>query len=246
MSNQSSDSIEITLPEGISDTIDTLDVALMLCHECVDDAHVDVAGVMMPTSTDDLQLVASSNDSPRIVELFKLQLLEGPSRECFRAGAITNHLFAADDTKWPQLATQAEEQGFSTMHCLPMRVGEQTIGVLNCFASNERWLGDHDFALVQNMADIATVAICKAELAQEARKLNLQLSYALESRVSIEQAKGVVSQSTDGNMDEAFLQIRLYARNQNLGLTAVAKSIAAGTLETSDILLANLNSKKSK
>ena len=246
MSNKTSDPIQVVLPEGISETIEALDVALMLCHECVDDAHVDVAGVMMPTTTGDLQLVASSSDSPRIVDLFGLQLMEGPSSECFRAGAITNHLFSADNNKWPQLAARANEQGFSTMHCLPMRVGDQTIGVLNCFASNERWLGDHDVALVQNMADIASVAICETELALEARKLNLQLSYALESRVFIEQAKGVVSQSTDGNMDEAFRQIRFYARNQNLGLTAVAKSIADGTLDTSDILLANANSKQGK
>lgn len=246
MSNEISDSIEVVLPDGLSETIAALDVAVMLCHECVEDAQVDVAGVMLPTTTDSLQLVASSSESPRILELFELQLREGPSAACFQNGPIVNHLFSADDEKWPLLASRALEQGFSTMHCIPMRMNEQTIGVLNCFASNERWLGDHDLALVQNMADIATVAICETESALKAQKLNLQLSYALESRVVIEQAKGVVSHSTNGNIEEAFRQIRLYARNHNLGLTTVAHSIRTGSLSANDILQANANFKKAK
>ena len=246
MSDETSESREIALPDGISETIDALDVAVMLCHQCVDDAHVDVAGVMLPTTSGDLQLAASTSELPRILELFELQLREGPSAQCFQDGPITNYLFSANDEKWPQLAARAVEQGFSTMHCLPMRLNGQTVGVLNCFASNERWLGDHDESLVQNMADIATIAICESQLALQAKKLNLQLSYALESRVIIEQAKGVVSQSTNGSIEEAFRQLRLYARNHNLGLTPVANSICAGSLQASDILNANLNFKKAK
>lgn len=236
--------IQVVLPEGDHQDVDIFDVSLMLCLQCVEDAHVDVAGVMLHTSEGLLQWVASSNESPRMLELFELQLEEGPSAECFSNGPISNHLFEADDTQWPKLSARAIEQGFSTMHCIPMRLEEKTIGVLNCFASNQRWLGEHDLALVQDMADIATVAIFQSQLAFDATKLNEHLAIALESRVVIEQAKGITSQSLDGDIEAAYREIRAYARNNNLGLSKVARDVCDGTLLPASLIEANANKSK--
>ena len=244
MSNKPSETVQVVLPDGEIEEVDIYDVSLMLCQQCVDDARVDVAGVMLTTSAGQMELVASSNESPRLQELFNLQLQEGVSVECFSTGPIVNHLFGAGDTRWPQLATRANEQGFTTMHCIPLRLEEQTIGVLNCFATNERWLGEHDLALVQDMADNATIAIFKSQLAFDATKLNEQLSRALESRIVIEQAKGIISQSLEGDIEAAFQQIRTYARNNNFGLTKVAREVISGSLAPASIIDANL--KKSK
>ncbi len=236
--------IQVVLPKGDHQDVDIYDVSLMLCLQCVEDAHVDVAGVMLHTSEGLLQWVASSNESPRMLELFELQLEEGPSAECFKSGPISNHLFEVGNTQWPKLSARAIEQGFSTMHCIPMRLEEKTIGVLNCFASNERWLGDHDLALVQDMADIATIAIFESQLAFDATKLNEHLATALESRIVIEQAKGIMSQSLEGDIEAAFQQIRAYSRNNNLGLSKVARDVCDGTLLPASLIEAN--AKKSK
>lgn len=130
------------------------------------------------------------------------------------------------------------------MHCIPMKCEEKTIGVLNCFASNERWLGEHDMALVQDMADIATVAIIESQLAFDASKLSEQLTNALQSRIVIEQAKGILSQSLDGDIEGAFHQIRTYSRNNNLGLSKVCRDICGGTLLPASVIEANLNKSK--
>ena len=245
MSNEPSESVQVVLPDGEIEEVDIYDVSLMLCQQCVDDVHVDVAGVMLTTTAGQMELVASSNESARLQELFTLQLREGASVECFNTGPIVNHLFEAGDTRWPELTTRASEQGFSTMHCIPLRIEEQTIGVLNCFATNKRWLGEHDLALVQDMADNATIAIFKSQLVFDATKLNEQLSIALESRVIIEQAKGIVSQSLDGDIDKAFQQLRAYARNNNFGLSKVAREVVSGSLAPASIIDANLKKSKS-
>ncbi len=230
MTMDSKEPVQVVLPEGEYEDVDIFDISLLLCHQCVDDAHVDVAGVMLTTSAGQLELVASSTDSPRIKELLALQLREGPSVECFRSGPIVNHVFSAEDTRWPKLTHQALDQGFSSMHCIPMRLEKKTIGVLNCFASHERWLGDHDMALVQDMADNATIAIFGSQQAFDATKLSQQLEVALESRIVIEQAKGILSQSLDGDIEEAFRQLRSYARNKNFRIARVASDVCGGTL----------------
>lgn len=245
MSIEPSESVQVVLPDGEIEEFDIYDVSLMLCQQCVDDAHVDVAGVMLTTTAGQMELVASSNESPRLQELFKLQLREGASVECFNSGPIVNHLFESGDSRWPELTTSASEQGFSTMHCIPLRIEEQTIGVLNCFATNKRWLGEHDLALVQDMADNATIAIFKSQLAFDATKLNDQLRIALESRIIIEQAKGIVSQSLDGDIEAAFQQLRAYARNNNFGLSKVAREVVSGILVPTIIIDANLKKSKS-
>ena len=60
--------------------------------------------------------------------------------------------------------------------------------------------------------------------------LNEQLSNALNSRIIIEQAKGMVSQATACDMDQAFGRLRTYSRNHNLRLTVVATSVVHGEI----------------
>jgi AmiR/NasT family two-component response regulator len=62
----------------------------------------------------------------------------------------------------------------------------------------------------------------------DAQTLNDQLSHALNSRVIIEQAKGMVSQATSCNMDAAFDKLRTYARSHNARLTDVAEAVVSG------------------
>ena len=245
MSKDPKESVRVTLPPSDVGEVDIFDVSLMLSEQCVEDIHVDVAGVMLTTAAGELELVAASSESTRIRDLFELQLREGAGAACFESGPIVNHLFKGEDAQWPKLTARALEQGFSTMHCIPMRLEDKTIGVLGCFATNQRWLGEHDLALVQDMADIATVAIFQSQLAFDATRLSEQLTIAFESRVVIEQAKGIVSQSLDGDIDEAFQQIRAYARNHNLGLRKVAGDISGGVIAPEEVIAANLKKSES-
>ena len=65
--------------------------------------------------------------------------------------------------------------------------------------------------------------------------MNNQLSIALNSRIIIEQAKGMVAQATNCDMDHAFERLRAHARNHNLGLTVVATSIVQGDFTGNDL-----------
>ena len=76
----------------------------------------------------------------------------------------------------------------------------------------------------QAFADVATIAVLQHRAVLEAQVLNDQLNYALNSRIVIEQAKGVLSERAGLNMEQAFAVLRNHARNHNLRLVDVAQT----------------------
>ena len=230
----------VALPEGISDSVTALDVALMFCHQCVEGAKVDVASVMLLAPGGVWQLVATSDESPRMLELMQIQVSDESRIDRDEQGAFVNRELKATDGKYPHFSPRALAQGFASMHVLPLRYQNRVVGVVSLLATHVRGLDEHDLVWLQHMADIAALAIINARTAVEAQRLSAQLNAALQSRVVIEQAKGIVSQFTNGSIDEAFRQIRLYARNSNLGLSAVAGAVINGSLKASTIFDQNI------
>jgi GAF domain-containing protein len=226
----------VELADNLVDHYDVIDVLTVLSDRCVEAIDVDAAGVMLASPAGELQFVASSSESMRVLELFQVQANEGPCVDCFRDGhAIINHSLADSHDRWPNFTPRALEQGFRSVHCLPMRLRGRTIGALNLFRTLQGPLGDDDVVVAQGLADVATIAILQHRSSLDADVLNDQLSNALNSRIIIEQAKGIVSQSESCDMDEAFGRLRSQARNHNEGLTEIAYRVVHGTLLAADL-----------
>jgi GAF domain-containing protein len=226
----------VELADNLVDDYDVIDVLTVLCDRCVETIDVDAAGVMLASPGGELQFVASSSESMRVLELFQVQADEGPCVDCYRSGeAIVNYNLNADDDRWPNFTPRALEQGFLSVHSLPMRLRGRTIGALNLFRTHQGPMGVEDVAAAQGLADVATIAILQHQSSLNASALNEQLSNALNSRIIIEQAKGMISQATNCDMDQAFGRLRAHARNHNEGLTGVATRVVEGNLDTNEL-----------
>jgi GAF domain-containing protein len=226
----------VELADNLVDNFDVIDVLTVLSDRCVEAIDVDAAGVMLASPGGELQFVASSSESMRVLELFQIQADEGPCVDCFRDGhAIVNQSLEVPDARWPRFTPQAIAQGFRSVHCLPLRLRGRTIGALNLFRTEQGLFDADDVVVAQGLADVATIAILQHRTSLDARLLNDQLSNALNSRIIIEQAKGRVSQSTTCDMDQAFARLRMHARNHNLGLTDVARSVVDGKLDANKL-----------
>jgi len=221
----------VELADNLVDNYDVIDILTLLSDRCVETIDVASAGVMLGLPGGELQFVASSDESMRSLELFQIQANEGPCVDCYADGApIINHQLVDPDEKWPRFSPRAIEQGFKSVHCLPMRLRGRTIGALNLFRTDVGLLTPADVVVAQGLADVATIAILQHQTSLSAKLLNNQLSFALNSRIIIEQAKGMISQSVSCTMDEAFARLRSHARNHNLRLTDVATEVVAGQL----------------
>jgi GAF domain-containing protein len=226
----------VELADNLVDDFDVIDVLTMLSHRCVETIDVDAAGVMLASPGGELQFVASSSEEMRLLELLQIQVDEGPCVDCFKDGhAIINHALTDPSERWPNFSPRAIALGFHSVHCLPMRLRGRTIGALNFFRVSQGSLSDEDVIVAQGLADVATIAILQHRTSLDARTLNVQLSNALNSRIIIEQAKGMVSQATNSDMDQSFRRLRNHARNHNQGLTVVATMVVEGVLASNDL-----------
>jgi GAF domain-containing protein len=220
----------VELADNLVDDFDVVDVLTLLTDRCVEVLDVAATGVMLAAPSGALQVVASSSEAMRVLELFELQAEQGPCVDCYATGGpVVNVNLTATDTRWSSFAAQAVAAGFQSVHALPLRLRGRTIGALNMFRTDQGTLDASDVSAAQGLADIATIAIIQHQVAVDAQTLNLQLSQALNSRIVIEQAKGKISQAANTDMDRAFQRLRAHARNRNIRLSQLAADIAEGT-----------------
>ncbi len=225
----------VELADTLVDDFDVVDLLTLLSNRCVEVLDVSAAGIMLVSPDGDLRVVASSSEAMRIVELFELQSDEGPCVDCYRdAALIMNDDLAASGDRWPRFAPVALDAGFQSAHALPMRLRGATIGALNLFRIGTGPLDDEDVRAAQALADVATIAILQHRVGLEAHLVNEQLNEALNSRIVIEQAKGVIAERAGVGTDEAFQRLRRYSRSNNLRLADVARDVASGTLAVDD------------
>ena len=108
-----------------------------------------------------------------------------------------------------------------------MRLRHETIGALNLFGHNPVQLPAEDVRVAQAFADIATIAILQERLSRERELVAAQLQTALDSRVVIEQAKGILAERLGFDMDTAFATLRDAAQRANRPLSEVAGGVIA-------------------
>jgi transcriptional regulator with GAF, ATPase, and Fis domain len=188
------------------------------------------AGLLLADPRGELRVVAASSERARLLELFQIQTDQGPCLECFRSGepVQANDLSAAAG-RWPRFAAAAGEAGFAAVQALPMRLRSQTIGALNLFRASTGSFDPADTRIGQALADVATISLLNERSLRRSETLNEQLQTALNSRVTIEQAKGKLAERLGVDMDEAFELLRNYARASNRRLSELARAFVDGS-----------------
>jgi GAF domain-containing protein len=219
----------VELADTLVDDFDVVDLLTLLADRCVEALDVSAAGLMLASADGDLRVVASSSEAMRLVEVFELQSAEGPCWDCFSTGEpVRAGDLSTSGGKWPRFTPVALDAGFRTAYAIPMRLRGSVIGALNLFRTESSALSSEDISAAQALADVATIAILQDRGGREVQRVNEQLGHALNSRIMIEQAKGVLAQRSGIGMEEAFSRLRGYARAHNLHLADVARGVIDG------------------
>lgn len=221
----------VDLADTLVDDFDVVELLHLLADRCVEILDVAAAGLMLASPAGGLRVMASSVEAMRVLELFEIQTEEGPCMDCFRTGLPVTSADLTNADHWPRFCPRALEAGFRSADAVPMRLRSSVIGVLNLFRAEPGGLEHADLSSAQALADVATIAVLQNRVVEEARILNEQLEHALNSRVLIEQAKGVWAERTHSDMDRAFSALRGYARSHNLALVAVAQGVIDGQIQ---------------
>ena len=227
--------------DTLADLVDTLvtdfditELFYRLVDTCVDLVLADEAGLLLMDRTGALGIGAATSASTHVVELLQLQVREGPCFDAFRSGEpVRTGPLDADDARetWPEFAPMAVSAGFHSVVAVPMRWRETTLGSLNLFRTHSGAASDQDVTAATALADLTTIAMVQAQAVDGAHEVIDQLQMALDTRVSIEQAKGIVAERSNLDVQLAFERIRSYARSSNASLSEVSRRIISGELD---------------
>jgi len=227
----------VRLADSLVEDFDLVDVLDDLASDCVRLLGVTAAGLLLAGPGGELHVVAASSEETRLLELFQLQRDEGPCLECYRSGEpVSVPALETQAQRWPQFVEAARATGYRSVHALPLRLRRQVLGALNLFGAEAGELSPTATQLGQALADMATITILQERALRESEQIARQLQVALVSRVVLEQAKGVLAERGDLDMDDAFLVLRKYARDQKRRLHDVSRGIVDGSVDAHAVL----------
>lgn len=220
----------VEMADTLVDDFDLMDFLHQLTTRCVRLLEVCAAGLLLADQRGTLRTVAASTEATRLLELFQLQTEQGPCLDCFRTGEPVAVLdLSAETTRWPRFVAEARQTGFRSVHALPMRLRDDVIGALNLFGAEPGPLTANTLRLGQALADIATIGLLQARAIRQRDALTEQLQTALNTRILIEQAKGVIAERRQLGIDESFDLLRNAARSHNRRLSDLASAIVDGS-----------------
>ncbi|TWP54406.1 GAF and ANTAR domain-containing protein [Lentzea tibetensis] len=232
----------VQMADTLVDDYDVVDVLQQLVEHCTELLDATAAGLMLSDQHGGLRVMAYSTEQTQLLELFQLQANEGPCLDCVRTGEPVLVADLSTEThRWPRFAPLAAAEGFVSVHAVPMRLRRDTIGALNLFGRETGLLDDQDLQVVRALADTATIGILQERALHRSEVLTEQLQTALNSRIVIEQAKGVLAFAGNIEMNQAFQALRTYGRNHSSRLVDIARQLVNGELPPDEILTRQSN-----
>ncbi len=198
---------------------------------CLEMLPVDGVGVLL-LEEQRLTVATTNSEVGDSVERLEVELEEGPCVECVRLGhpVFVPDLAAALD-RYPNFVPRAIEAGAGAIHALPMTGHGELVGSLNIVSAAPNELSETGLSTARMLCDVAVSYIFAVRLHEETSDLAGQLQNALDSRVLIEQAKGIMCERHGDSMSDAFERLRKYARSRNMAVREVARQVVEDQLD---------------
>ncbi|NUT58170.1 MAG: GAF and ANTAR domain-containing protein [Agromyces sp.] len=220
---------------GLADTLvadyDVVELLQTLVDACRTLLDVSAAGLLLADEEGELEVVASTHEESRLVETIQLAAEAGPCIDSFRTAEVVSVPdIEVAPAAWERFKRAALDGGFRSTYAIPLRLRDTTIGSLNLLRTEPGELNAHDVRAAHALADVATIGILHERTMRATETTREQLQLALNTRVTIEQAKGVLAHTHGVSMEAAFEMLRGYARDHQLPLTGIAEELVSRRL----------------
>ncbi|MFE0105764.1 ANTAR domain-containing protein [Streptomyces sp. NPDC059009] len=173
-----------------------------------------------------VQTTATSDVAGQL-ELIQGDVREGPGTDSWRTRKpLTNVDLTHQHSRvrWPHFTPRAVEAGVTTVTALPLRHDDRSLGALTLHHPQGALLPEH-LRWSTLLADATTAGLDHRNALRQATNREQQLQHALNSRVLIEQAKGILAERLDCTVGDAFDLLRHHARRNHLKIADVAAEI---------------------
>ena len=216
----------VALADTLVDDYDVVEFAQQLVEDCVSLLDADAAGLLLADLRGGLQVLASTSERDADPGAAADPIGRRPVHALLSHGRAGQHRRSERDTgRGPNSSPSASAEGFGAVIAIPLRLRSERIGALNLFRREVGLMAESDLLVAQGLADVATIGILHQRVLTRDAMINSQLQTALNSRIVIEQAKGVLSERLGLDMDQAFAHLRSMARNHNRHLSDTARAV---------------------
>jgi GAF domain-containing protein len=188
---------------------------------------VDGTALMLIDRDQVLRNLAASDRRAVLLEDLQAEHGEGPCVDAFDDKEPVWSDDLGHEPRWPRFAAAAARGRLLAVLASPIPYSDQAVGVVAVFAATPHpWTGAEREAIVA-YTELVAVLIVNAMEARERGRLAGELQGALDSRVVIEQAKGVLVGRHGLTTRQAFERLRRQARDQRRPLTEVARAVVS-------------------
>jgi GAF domain-containing protein len=224
------DAIEIT-----ANSSDFTNLAHLLCTTCVSALSAEASGMMIVDVTGRLRVIGSSDEDTHSLELLEVQSQEGP---CYES-AITGQLILREDLSlvigWDDFCARAAELDYRSAMAVPLVVYGQPIGALNIFWKHPQEFSENTIAFAKAVADLAAIGFAYQDRLTDTQALALRIEDAAQTRIMMEQAKGMLAVQANVSMNEAFGLMLGHHKKTGRGLKSIAADVISRELQASDM-----------
>lgn len=190
-------------------------------------AVFDIVGTSVLVSGDDDDLhVASTSGAIEAIERCQTAVQHGPAYDAFRGSRIVAVAdIARARHRWPQFVDVAAHAGIGGVAAFPLQRGNDVMGSLVLYSTVPHAWSASDLDATRVLARLVIAQRASAKQLRTMTEVSEQLQHALESRIVIEQAKGVLAATSNIDTDAAFERMRHHARRHRMSVRDVAQAV---------------------
>ena len=124
----------VTLTDTLVADYDVVELLQSLVDNATTLFDASAAGIMLANQRQELEVIVSTSERSNLIGLMQLEAGEGPCVEAFTTGAAVSVSDAHEmRRRWPRFAAASEEAGYASVHSIPLRLRDTTLGSMNLF-----------------------------------------------------------------------------------------------------------------
>ena len=186
------------------------------------------AGFMMVDDSSSLRSVAFTDPGARLLEELQERAGHGPCVDALTFDRVVATVDVADDARWPQLGSALREAGVRAVLGVPIHVSGLPVGSLNVYRNRPGDWDETEAPALLAYGQLVESLMLSALHAEQRERLADQLQHALDNRVVIERAVGMLMERHGLDAVDAFDRLRRTARDGGRRVADVATGMLIG------------------
>jgi GAF domain-containing protein len=155
----------------------------------------------------------------------------GPCLDAFRHQKVYRIDDMETDGQWPSFSEAAAAKGVNSSMSIPLVARHEGVGALNFYSRGDVPFSDDDVEVGLQFASHAAIVLANSQAYWDSHQLSQDLVQAMQSRATIEQAKGILMGAQRCGADEAFQILVRASQRENRKLRRIAEEIVAKTTD---------------